>query len=241
MRKAGIKLSGHERRAAIIKAVGRVFAAKGFHGTTTRELAQAAGVSEALLFKHFPHKQALYAAMQQSCCREQAEGLIARLKTHPPGAATLVLLVHMIVALLLAPHMAGDDEEVLRTRLIVRSVTEDGEFARLFLKGTPAELNRLIGTCLKAAITAGDAAGGTLRPGLAGWFALHLAGMLKLHMLPAKPVIDYRISREKLIEQTVHFLLRGMGLKDEAIQRYYDGKVRAFAWTDEPAVRVGKI
>ena len=44
------KLSGEERRAAIIKAVRRLFAEKGFHGTTTRELAEAAGVSEALLF-----------------------------------------------------------------------------------------------------------------------------------------------------------------------------------------------
>ena len=50
------KLSGDERRAAIIKAVQRVFAEKGFDGTTTRELASAAGVSEALLFKHFPNK-----------------------------------------------------------------------------------------------------------------------------------------------------------------------------------------
>ena len=48
------KLSGEERRAAIIKAVRQVFAEKGFDGTTTRELADAAGVSEALLFKHFP-------------------------------------------------------------------------------------------------------------------------------------------------------------------------------------------
>ena len=58
------KLSGNERRAAIVKAVREVFAEKGFDGTTTRELAAAAGVSEALLFKHFPNKEALYSAMQ---------------------------------------------------------------------------------------------------------------------------------------------------------------------------------
>ncbi|MGA7699839.1 MAG: helix-turn-helix domain-containing protein, partial [Thermoguttaceae bacterium] len=65
------KLSGQERRAAIIKAVQRVFVEKGFHGTTTRELAEAAGVSEALLFKHFPSKEALYAAIQVSCFEEE--------------------------------------------------------------------------------------------------------------------------------------------------------------------------
>ena len=65
------KLTGDERRAAIIKAVQQVFAEKGFDGTTTRELAVAAGVSEALLFKHFPNKEALYSAMQLSCCNER--------------------------------------------------------------------------------------------------------------------------------------------------------------------------
>ena len=69
--KVSAKLSGDERRAAIIKAVKRVFAEKGFDGTTTRELADAAGVSEALLFKHFPNKEALFWAVQLSCCDGQ--------------------------------------------------------------------------------------------------------------------------------------------------------------------------
>ena len=47
----------------MIAAAAALFAAKGFNGTTTREIAKAAGVSEALVFKHFPTKQALYAAI----------------------------------------------------------------------------------------------------------------------------------------------------------------------------------
>ena len=48
------RLSSEERRQAIVEAVKGVFAEKGFDGTTTRELASAAGVSEALseLSKH---------------------------------------------------------------------------------------------------------------------------------------------------------------------------------------------
>ena len=60
------KLSSEERKAAILRAVRRVFAEKGFDGTTTRALADAAGVSEALLFKHFPNKEALFSAMKLS-------------------------------------------------------------------------------------------------------------------------------------------------------------------------------
>jgi AcrR family transcriptional regulator len=47
----------------LIAAAAALFAAKGFNGTTTREIARAAGVSEALVFKHFPTKRALYAAI----------------------------------------------------------------------------------------------------------------------------------------------------------------------------------
>src|SRR5439155_17004815 len=55
--------SGQERQASIIAAAAALFAQKGFNGTTTREIAKTAGISEALLFKYFPTKRALYAAI----------------------------------------------------------------------------------------------------------------------------------------------------------------------------------
>jgi len=55
--------SGPERQASIIAAAASLFAQKGFNGTTTREIARTAGISEALLFKYFPTKRALYAAI----------------------------------------------------------------------------------------------------------------------------------------------------------------------------------
>lgn len=55
--------SGQERQASIISAAASLFAANGFNGTTTREIARTAGISEALVFKHFPTKRALYAAI----------------------------------------------------------------------------------------------------------------------------------------------------------------------------------
>jgi AcrR family transcriptional regulator len=215
------KLSAEERRAAIIKAVRGVFAEKGFHGTTTRELAEAAGVSEALLFKHFPTKEALYAAMQASYCQAQGPGEVERLKALEPSASTLVVLVHRLVWHMLGETSANEDE-ALRTRLLLRSLTEDAEFARVFFRGGPARWNRKVQECLEAAVAAGDAAGGPVRPALGAWFAHHLAGMIRVHLRPARPVVDYAVSREKLIEQAVWFILRGLGLKEEAIGRLYN-------------------
>ena len=52
------RLDSDERRKAIVAAAVPLFARKGFAGTTTRELAEAAGISEALLFRHFPEQAA---------------------------------------------------------------------------------------------------------------------------------------------------------------------------------------
>jgi AcrR family transcriptional regulator len=57
------KSSGRERQASIIAAAAALFAQKGFNGTTTREIAKTAGISEALLYRYFPTKRALYAAI----------------------------------------------------------------------------------------------------------------------------------------------------------------------------------
>jgi AcrR family transcriptional regulator len=58
-----IRVSSEERQASLIASAASLFAAKGFNGTTTKEIARAAGVSEALVFKYFPTKRALYAAI----------------------------------------------------------------------------------------------------------------------------------------------------------------------------------
>ncbi|KKD38015.1 TetR/AcrR family transcriptional regulator [Limnoraphis robusta] len=48
-----------ETSTRILKAAQRLFARKGYDGTTTRDLAQAAGVAEGTIFRHFPNKKAI--------------------------------------------------------------------------------------------------------------------------------------------------------------------------------------
>src|SRR5262245_31144276 len=193
------RLSGEERRAAIIKAVRRTFAEKGFHGTTTRELADAAGVSEALLFKHFPTKEALFVAMQFFCHSEQQHTRMERLKALEPSASTLVLMVHFLVAKLLGECASHDEDQMVQHRLMLRSLTEDGEFARVLFRRLAAGWIPKIEDCLKVAVAAGEATGGHVVPRLAGWFTHHLAAALMLYLLPATPVVDYGLPRDKLV------------------------------------------
>lgn len=217
------RLSSEERRAAIIQAVRRVFADKGFHGTTTRALAEAAGVSEALLFKHFPNKEALFSAMQLSCCRQDG-GRVERLKALEPSASTLALVVHFLVSHLVGGAGSADEEQASQDRLLLRSLAEDGEFARLWLRLLESGWVPKVEACVRAAVAAGDAVDGPVVARVGAWFTHNLAAMIRLHLLPATPAVAYRVPRDRLVEQAVWFTLRGLGLKEEAIRRHYNPK-----------------
>ena len=60
---ASARMPGEERRHQILAVAVSLFSSKGFRGTTTKEIAQAAGVSEAMVFRHFATKKELYAAI----------------------------------------------------------------------------------------------------------------------------------------------------------------------------------
>ncbi len=52
--------SGEEdTRSRILQAALRLFAAKGYEGTTTKDLAGSANVAEGTLFRYFPNKKAI--------------------------------------------------------------------------------------------------------------------------------------------------------------------------------------
>jgi AcrR family transcriptional regulator len=57
------RLSRRERGERIVDAALGVFSRRGYRGATTRELARAAGVTEVTLFRHFPAKEKLFAAV----------------------------------------------------------------------------------------------------------------------------------------------------------------------------------
>src|SRR5579859_3792359 len=57
------RMSGNDRRNQLLEAALEIFSRNGFEGTTTKEVAAAAGVTEAIIFRHFPTKQVLYTAV----------------------------------------------------------------------------------------------------------------------------------------------------------------------------------
>jgi AcrR family transcriptional regulator len=70
------RLKASERREQIVHAAVELFSRKGFRGTTTREIAESVGISEAALFKYFATKEELYSAIIEA--KSQTEEVIAK-------------------------------------------------------------------------------------------------------------------------------------------------------------------
>ncbi|HEX8089911.1 MAG TPA: helix-turn-helix domain-containing protein, partial [Blastocatellia bacterium] len=67
------RMTGENRRRQIVSVAAKLFSRKGFSGTTTKEIAEGAGVSEAMIFRHFATKSELYAAILDDKVRQVSE------------------------------------------------------------------------------------------------------------------------------------------------------------------------
>lgn len=64
------RLTADERRAEILGVAIEEFAARGFHGTSTEEIARKAGISQPYVFRLFGTKKDLFIATIERCMRE---------------------------------------------------------------------------------------------------------------------------------------------------------------------------
>src|ERR1051326_1470188 len=203
------RMSGEDRKEAIVLAALPLFAEKGFAETTTKDLAKAAGVSEPLLYRHFPSKEALYLEIQNCTCRA-ADPIIRRLTDLQPSTSSLVHLIYYLARALVLGKPAGPIEWSIRHRLMLHSLLEDGAFARLLYQRRFESFCIRMEECLEAAITAGDAVPSPISNANRVRFAHHIPAWVASVHLPATPPIAYKVPREELLEQAVWFALRGM-------------------------------
>lgn len=82
-----------DARNAIVEAALAVFAAEGFHGAGTRQIAQAAGVSQPLLHHHFGGKEALWRVVGEQITADFMAFMTEAVDlTLPPGDAVAAML-----------------------------------------------------------------------------------------------------------------------------------------------------
>jgi TetR/AcrR family transcriptional regulator, transcriptional repressor of aconitase len=223
-----LRLNANERSEAIIAAAMPLFARKGFAGATIKELALAAGVSEALLYKHFSNKEAIYAAILTRGFNEAAKERL-RFLSGEPSTASLIQHVHFLMCRFFTDQIACGDQSnpgEFRNmlRLVLNSLMEDGAFARQVFEHIDAGPRVDFEASYSAAIRAGDVIPGIVKCGNAFWFMHHLALTLGAMRLPQESVLNHIGTDDAVVRQAVVFVLRGLGMKEDVIAAKYDHK-----------------
>ncbi|NQU63131.1 MAG: TetR/AcrR family transcriptional regulator [SAR324 cluster bacterium] len=215
-----LRMTGEERRLTIMQAAKPLFAMNGFRGTSVKDIAKAADVSEALLYKHFSSKEAIYQEILT-----YASGMAIRLDQDleqlKPGAEKLILMVYMVFEHILFETPGQAEEQQLHERFLFNSFLEDGGYARAALKSIESASRSTIEECYRAAEEDAHLVDMPLPFLRRAWFVHHLAMALNLCHLPEIPAFEYDGSKEELSAHATLFALRGIGLTDEVIRRFY--------------------
>ncbi|MGZ8521799.1 MAG: TetR/AcrR family transcriptional regulator [Candidatus Binatia bacterium] len=213
------RLSSDERRQAIIESAKDVFAQKGFDRTTSRDLAKAARVSEALLYKYFSTKQSLYQAMLHACAATPIWSKSDCSEGMKPSTATLIVMIDSLISRVVE-HRAV--YSAILGRLATRCLL-DGDPAGTVIKPFTNKWMASFEKCLKNSAASGDLREYPTAPHLCAWLLHHVALGLLLHVSAKNPVA-YKVSKQTLVRETVCFALRGIGLREEPIKLHYKSR-----------------
>jgi AcrR family transcriptional regulator len=143
------RFSAEDRRLQILEVAKSLFSKKGYEGTTTREIAHAAKVNEAIIFRHFPTKEELYWAVIDSSCRtSDARGqLLERLRS---GGDVRDVFRELAVDIL---NRRSRDQSL--TRLLFFSALENHELSHRFFDHYVARFYDTLATYISEQIAAG--------------------------------------------------------------------------------------
>ncbi len=83
------RLPAEERRKQLMKSAIAVFARSTYHGATTKSIAEEAGVTEALIYRYFGSKRALFTASVAHTAERIARGIERALGEHEDPTATI--------------------------------------------------------------------------------------------------------------------------------------------------------
>jgi AcrR family transcriptional regulator len=142
------RLSGEARRRQIVQAAVELFSRKGFRGTTTREIAEAAGISEAMIFKHFATKQELYSAIIEA--KSETEELLASAAKVARGKDDAGVLRAVGLKM-----MEQTERDPSLMRLLLFSALEGHELSEIFFESRVRRLHEFLSSYIRKRIEDG--------------------------------------------------------------------------------------
>jgi len=137
------RMSGKERRAQLIVVGRKLFAEKGFDGTSVEEIAAVAEVSKPVVYEHFGGKEGLYAVVVDREVQRLLDGITSALT----GGSARVLLEQATFALLDYIETNTDGFRILVRDSSVGSST--GTFSSL-LSDVAVQVEHLLGVEFKS-------------------------------------------------------------------------------------------
>ncbi len=123
-----MRLSAPDRRQQLLSVALDLFAQKGYEGTTTREIAESAGVTEAIIYRHFPNKEELYWAVIEQQCRvcTARQRLDHKLQSHDDDLSAFTALA--------AEMIANREKDYRFSRLLMFAALERHELSERFFR-----------------------------------------------------------------------------------------------------------
>lgn len=195
------RLTGEERRQRIVEAAVDLFSRKGFRGTTTREIAEAAGISEAMIFKHFATKQELYSAIIEA--KSITEELLAR--TAKAAAAKDDAGVLRALGLTMLEQTEKDPTLM---RLLLFSALEGHELSDIFFESRVRRLHEFLSSYIATRVAEGRFRAVDALVSARGFIGMVVHYLLIHELFGVKR--PPRASPEDVIETFVSIYLRGI-------------------------------
>ncbi|HVS82620.1 MAG TPA: helix-turn-helix domain-containing protein [Pyrinomonadaceae bacterium] len=141
----GGRMAGGERRLQILRVAMRLFSQRGFGGATTKEIAMAAGVSEAMVFRHFATKKELYSAIL-----DHKASLHDSMDPHQVVAEALARKDDRAVFEGLALDALNQhDYDPEFHRLLLHAALEEHELAQMFWEKFVTRVYRILGAYIR--------------------------------------------------------------------------------------------
>jgi AcrR family transcriptional regulator len=143
------RLPAGERRAAILEAACRVFSEGSYRGTTTAELARAAGITEPVLYRHFESKRDLYLACLDETWGGVREMWDVALENEPDSGLWISTIGRSFVE--------SETERAIISNLWVQALAEGSEDVVIgeYMKGHMREVHDYASNVIRRAQEAG--------------------------------------------------------------------------------------
>ncbi|MBB3602492.1 AcrR family transcriptional regulator [Mycolicibacterium sp. BK556] len=117
-KRRNVRRAPDEVRALALKAAHRLFSAQGYHATTTRQIADEAGVGESVIFRHFGSKAELFETTILTPFGEFVDEWVTTWDARTTATADLVHITETFVKGFF--NLADEHQELLRTLVAAR-------------------------------------------------------------------------------------------------------------------------